>query len=209
MEGWVKLHRKIIENEFYFSERFTKQQAWVDLLLLATHKKRTVYLKGIEINLKPGQLCHSQVSLANRWKWDRKTVGKHLETLRKRKMVDTRKTNVTTIITIKQWYLYQVGGQQNGQQKDSGLDTNKNDKNVIIELAKILIEKISKENCLYSIVGKYRNNLGEERLKAILADCVKRGNEFRTEEQLAAYLETCTKTNGKSHHSFHPIKVKQ
>ena len=194
MEGWIKLHRQIIENEFYFSERFTKQQAWVDLLLLATHKERTVFLKGVEIKLKPGQLCHSQVSLAERWKWDRKTVGKYLETLRLRKMVDTRKTNVTTIITIKNWFLYQG----DGQQKDSGFPTNKNVKNVNIELAKTLILEVRKEPSLYSTIGKYKNELGEDQLKNILADCVKRGNEFRTENQLAAYLQTCSKGNGKA-----------
>ncbi len=209
MEGWIKLHRQIQENEFWFSEKFTKAQAWIDLIILATHKERTIYLKGVEINLKPGQLCYSQVSLAKRWGWNRKTVKKFLNTLKNRQMVDTEETNITTIITIKKWYLYQVGGQQNGQRRDSETDTNKNDKNDIIELAKMLIKNISKEPSLYSIVGKYKNTLGEERLKAILADCIKRGNEFRTENQLAAYLEKCTNTNGKSQHSFNPIEVKQ
>jgi len=209
MEGWIKLHRQIQENEFYYSEKFTKQSAWIDLLLLATHTERTVYLKGVEIKLTAGQLCYSQVSLAKRWKWDRKTVAKYLETLRKRKMVDTRKSNITTIITIKKWYLYQVGTQRNGQRKDSGFPTNKNDKNDIIVLAKLLIKNISKEPSLYSIVGKYNNSIGEERLKGILADCIKRGNEFRTEEQLAGYLNTCSKSNGNASPelSFNPIEV--
>ncbi len=209
MEGWIKLHRQIVENEFYLSERFTKAQAWIDLIILATHKERTVYPKGVEIKLTPGQLCWSQVSLANRWKWDRKTVGKYLETLRKRKMVDTRKTNVTTIITIKNWFLYQGDGQRNGQRKDSGFPTNKNVKNVNIELAKTLILEVKKESSLYSIIGKYKNEIGEGGLKGILADCVKRGNEFPTEEQLASYLQTCSKSNNKStpEISFNPIEA--
>jgi len=151
MEGWIKIYRQIIENEFYFSERFTKQQAWIDLLLLATHKERTVYLKGVEIKLKQGQLCYSQVSLAKRWEWNRKTVKKFLNTLKKRKMVDTRKTNVTTIITIKQWYLYQVDGQQNGQQKDSGFPTNKNVNNDKKELPKEKKKTIKKGGNSFSI----------------------------------------------------------
>ena len=196
MEGWIKLHRQIMENEFYFSERFTKAQAWIDLLLLATHKERTVYPKGVEINLKPGQLCWSQVSLANRWGWDRKTVDKHLETLRKRKMVDTKKTNVTTIITIKNWFLYQVGGQRDGHRKDSGTDTNKNVKNVIEELALSLIESIKKESSFYAIINKYISALGEDKLFIILTDCRKRENKFASENKLAAYLETCARNNG-------------
>lgn len=212
MEGWIKLHRQIIENEFYFSEKFTKVQAWIDLLLLATHKERTVCIRGIEIILKPGQLCYSQKSLAARWNWNVKTVERYLNSLKKREMVDTKKTNITTIISIKKWFLYQTDGEQNtyqkGEQKDTKRETNKNDKNIIIELAKTLIKAISKEPSLYSIIGKYKNILGEEKLKNILTDCIKRGNEFLTEDQLAAYLETCTKTNGKSQHSFNPIEVK-
>lgn len=211
MQGWIKLHRQIIENEFYFSEKFTKVQAWIDLLLLATHKERTVCIRGIEIILKPGQLCYSQKSLAARWNWNVKTVERYLNSLKKREMVDTRKTNITTIISIKKWFLYQTDGEQNtyqkGEQKDTKTETNKNDKNVIIELAQSLIRTTSKQSTLYSIIGKYRNTLGEDRLKDILADCIKRGNEFPTEHQLAAYLETCTKANGRSQHSFNPIEV--
>ena len=209
MEGWIKIHRQIIESEFYFSERFTKQGAWIDLLLLTTHKERTVYPKGVEIKLKPGQLCKSQVTLSNRWQWDRKTVGKYLETLRLRKMVDTRKTNVTTIITIKQWFLYQGDGQRNGQRKDSGFPTNKNVKNVNIELAQTLILEVKNKSSLYSIIGKYKNEIGEGELRGILAYCVKKGNEFRTEEQLASYLQACSKSNNKStpEISFNPIEA--
>ena len=196
MEGWIKLHRQIVENEFYFSERFTKQQAWIDLLLLATHKERTVYLKGLEINLKPGQLCYSQVSLAKRWDWNRKTVKKFLNTLKNREMVDTRETNITTIITIKKWFLYQGDGQRSGHRRDSGTDTNKNVKNVIEELALSLIESIKKESSFYAIINKYISALGEDKLFSILTDCHKRENKFASENKLAAYLETCTRNNG-------------
>lgn len=213
MEGWIKIHRQIEENEFGFSEKFTKAQAWIDLLLLARHKSGLATIRGIDINLLPGQLCWSQKSLAKRWKWNVKTVNKFLLKLTKREMVDTRKTNITTIITIKKWFLYQgygsQSGYQKGEQKDTKTETNKNGKNVIIELAKMLIKNVSKESSLYSIIGLYKNSLGEDRLRDILADCIKRGNEFPTESQLAGYLKTCSETNGKFQHSFNPIEVKQ
>jgi len=136
MMGWIRLHRKICDNELYFSERFTKMQAWIDLLLLATHRPRTQYIKGIEINLKNGELCYSQLSLAKRWRWDRKTVTTFLKMLSKREMVairmDKRLSRLTTVITILNWPEYQHDGQQigqrSGQRMDNGLDTNKNDK---------------------------------------------------------------------------------
>ena len=137
MQGWIKLHRKLTENELYFSERFTRAQAWVDLLLLATHKPQTVFIRGVEINLKPGELCYSQLSLAKRWKWNRKTVTAFLKFLAKREMLlnrtDIRLSHFTTVITIRNWHEYQADGQQdgqrNGQRRDNGTDTNKNVEN--------------------------------------------------------------------------------
>jgi hypothetical protein len=134
MQGWIKLHRQITDNEFYRSERFTKMQAWIDLLLLAGHTKQTIFIRGVEINLKAGELCYSQQSLAKRWKWNRKSVNRFLNVLKNRKMVDIKISKVTSIISILKWDEYQSdgqqNGQQNGQQKDIRTDTNKNDKNV-------------------------------------------------------------------------------
>gem|GEM_PF-2579842 len=33
MPGWIKLHRQVTENISWFSECFTKTQAWVNLLV--------------------------------------------------------------------------------------------------------------------------------------------------------------------------------
>ena len=125
---WIKLHRSIQENEFYFAERFTKAQAWVDLLLLATFKERTVFLRGVEVHLMPGELCHSQVSLAKRWKWNERTVNKFLKMLEKREMIQSRITHVTTVISINNWNLYQNNTEQNTGQSGSRIQTNKKGK---------------------------------------------------------------------------------
>ncbi len=129
MQGWIKLHRQIVDSDFYFSERFTKSQAWIDLLLLANHKPATVFIRGIEIDLLPGQLCYSQLTLANRWRWNFKTVVTFLQQLQKRKMVETKTNNVTTIISIKNWNLYQGNGEQNGEQKETKTETDNNEEN--------------------------------------------------------------------------------
>lgn len=214
MEGWIKLHRQIEENELWFSEKFTKAQAWIDLLLLARHKPGLIDIRGIEIKLQSGQLCYSQLTLAKRWKWDRKTVKKFLKNLEKREMLDIRINKVTTIISIKNWFSYQAMDNKTDIKLDNSLDTNKNDKkgkNKLIELAKSLITDIKKESSLYSIIGKYKKELSEVKLTTILNDCQNRGNSFADENKLASYLETCTrKQEPKSEFqfSFNPIEVK-
>ncbi len=195
--GYIKLHRQITENELYFSQRFTRMQAWVDLLLLANHKPSTVFIRGIEIRLKPGQMCYSQETLAKRWGWNRKTVSTFLSMLSQREMFDTKTSNITSVISIRNWNLYQESGQQSGHQKDTKTDTDKNDKNgkKIIELTRPLLIQVKKESGLYSVLGRFTNELGDDRVREIVTSCVRRGKKFEDENELARYLGGC-KRNG-------------
>lgn len=149
MQGYIKLHRQIIENDLYFSERFTRLQAWIDLLLLASHKERTVIIRGNVINITAGQLCYSQLSLAERWKWNFKTVRKFLTYLEKQQMVAIKIDNVTTIISIQNWKRYQNSGEQSDEQNKNKTVTNNNvnnGNNVIVEQ---MVEILKKEEVDY------------------------------------------------------------
>jgi 16S rRNA U1498 N3-methylase RsmE len=115
-------------------------------------------------------------------------------------MVDIRSSRLTTVITIRNWDKYQGGGQQKGQQKDNRTDTIKNDKKVekLIALSTVLIAAVKSESSLDSIIEKYKAELGVDRLREILAGCVKRNLNFDHENRLAAYLQTCLRQNGHS-----------
>ncbi len=132
-EGWIKLHRQTMEHDWYFAERFTKMQAWFDLLLMANHKTNSFFIRGNEVVVNRGQIARSRESLAERWQWNRKTVGYYLIGLEKRQMITQQKTPSTMVITINNYDSYQSDGQQNGQQttqqKHNRTDINKNDKN--------------------------------------------------------------------------------
>lgn len=196
MQGWISLHRQIMNNEFYFSERFTKTQAWIDLLLLANNKPATLFIRGNEIKLKRGELGYSIKTLAKRWKWNERTVDKFLQMISKRQMIHYRKSPITTIICIKSYDFYQSNTEQNTAQSKNRIHTNNNDNNIIIELAFSLIEAVNNKSSVYSLIGKFKKELSENRLREILADLVKRGNRFDNENKLAAYLNTCTRSNG-------------
>lgn len=132
-QGWIKLYRSIEENEFYFAERFSKMHAWIDLLLLANHKPRTIFIRGAEIHLQPGDLAYSQQTLAKRWKWNYRTVVKFLIMLEKREMIHSEKSSVTTVISIQKWNEYQNSAErsaeQNAERVQCRMQTDKNVKN--------------------------------------------------------------------------------
>ena len=99
-KGYILIHRKIQNNEFYFAERFTKMGAWIDLLLLANHSGNSFYLRGVQMTIRAGEIAYSIRTLAKRWKWNERTVMKYLAMLEAREMIEIRKSNVTNIVKI-------------------------------------------------------------------------------------------------------------
>jgi len=137
--GYVKLWRKLQSDPMWLSEKFTRGQAWVDLVGLANHSGGFFRVRGNKVEVKRGQLGYSELSLADRWKWSRGKVRRflaELESEMEQKIVQ-QKTFLTTLITILNYEIYQgdgtthstADGQQTVQQTDSRRYTNKNDKN--------------------------------------------------------------------------------
>ena len=157
MIGWIKLHRKMIENPGYFSETFCRNMAWIDLLLLANHETGYIRQRGVRVAVNRGQVGYSQESLASRWKWSRGKVIRFLAELTEDKQIVQQKTNVTTLISIVNYNNYQEVEQQTEQQighvieqqTDSKRYRNKNDKNdkkkKITPTPPVSEEKITKE----------------------------------------------------------------
>lgn len=110
MEGWIKLYRKLFDNPYYFSEKFCRGMAWVDMLLLANHAPGFFYKRGIRVDIQAGQLGYDIDSLAKRWKWSRNKVNRWLKDLENSKQIERQKTNVTTIISIVNYSIYQGNG---------------------------------------------------------------------------------------------------
>jgi DNA replication protein DnaD len=142
-KGYIRLYRKIMDNGMYFSEPFTRTQAWIDLLLLANHKAKNVYLRGVCVTIGRGQVGHSMKELADRWSWSIGKVNRFIDRLKTDEQIDSQKTNVTTIISILNWDEYQssesadesADGNQtetDGNQTEDQTETNKNDKNLIM-----------------------------------------------------------------------------
>jgi hypothetical protein len=98
--GFLKLYRKITDNKYYFSEPFTKTQAWIDLLIMANVKDNIIYIRGNKITVKRGQICRSQETLAERWKWSRGKVKRYLSDLKNEHQIIQQNNAVCSIISI-------------------------------------------------------------------------------------------------------------
>lgn len=147
MEGWIKLSRSLLEHEIWLCEKFSKGQAWVDLLLMANHKDAKIVIGGSMETVKRGSLMTSISKLANRWKWNRRTVRRWLDMCSNHGMLTVKtcagKYTAITIENYEKWQgntessaqvsaqvNAQVSAQQSNRSVHSRVHINKNIKNV-------------------------------------------------------------------------------
>lgn len=119
MQGWVKIHRDLLDNELWSDKPFTKGQAWIDLLLLANHRDKNALLGNCTELVERGSLITSELKLMERWGWGRKKVKLFLNFLESQKMIERNANNKRTAITIVNYGFYQDCDLPKEQQKDS------------------------------------------------------------------------------------------
>ena len=124
---WLKLYRSTLDSKIW-NGHFNKAQAWIDLLMLAAYTEHETEVRGIEVVMKKGDVVGAHNFLAKRWKWNPKTVKKYLDWLVSKSMIIYRSTNVTTIISISNWELYQQPNEQLESKLESKLETHKKGK---------------------------------------------------------------------------------
>lgn len=99
-KGWIKLSRDIADH-WIWTDEFSRGQAWIDLLLHASHSdNQKMIIKGEVIAWHRGQQIRSIKTLEKSWKWSRSKVNRFLELLEKDGMIERKGGHLTTIISI-------------------------------------------------------------------------------------------------------------
>jgi hypothetical protein len=138
--GYIKLWRKLLDNQMWLAEPFTRGQAWVDLILCAAPKKHEAMIKGYgmkTVTLEVGETLAAHEYLAERWRWQtkkgtggRRRVSAYLRYLEREQLIVQVKTEPCTVVAIVNWKKYQESVQVRGQQRvlenAHGLRTHKN-----------------------------------------------------------------------------------
>lgn len=133
-ETWIKLYRKLLDSIVFENEKLLK--VWVWALLKATHQERQTMVGYQTITLKPGEFIFGRISAAEELKMSEPSVRRNLKVLIELGNLAIKSTNKFSIITVKNWTIYQESGQQmtnkrktNDEQKATD-NNGKNDKNV-------------------------------------------------------------------------------
>ena len=142
MKGWIKLHRKILDNELWHD--VTTFRLFTLLLLRAVHKDG-VKIKGIE--LKRGQYLRSYSKLAEDLEFKEKrgykkvaksTILRSVKKLVEEDMVTVNETDYGTVFTILKYQEYQ------GFESDNET-LNETDSDPLTKLNRNVIETSSKQ----------------------------------------------------------------
>ena len=98
--SFIKLHRSLMDSELWQGEKFSRGQAWVDLILSAAYKDHHFFVRGNKVNIKRGQVAMSKLTMAKRWGWSRDRVTRFLTALQTARMISHQTSQLTTLVTI-------------------------------------------------------------------------------------------------------------
>ena len=184
MEGWVKLHRKLLSSSIWENEKLLRVFMWC--LLKASHKKHEQIVGMATVELSPGQFVTGRKKAAIELGMKESTVESHLKALEKLNIISMKTNNKFRVITIENWELYQSDEENddnkittNGQQNN----TNKNGKN-------------GKNNNIYAqqveqLWSLYPNKKGKAKAIAKLPKLIQEYGYEAIESCIMAYANEC------------------
>lgn len=136
MEGYIWLHRKMLDNPVVMKDS-DHVAVWIYLLLNASHKGYPVIFNGKKITLKAGQLITGRKKIAEVTGVDESKVRRILKNFKNDQQIDQQSCTQNSLITVLNWNNYQLCDQQNDQRvtnkrptSDQRVTTNNNVNNV-------------------------------------------------------------------------------
>lgn len=131
MKGWIRLHRKVLDNPVVMkdAEYFA---VWVYILLHASHGDCDVVFGKERISLHTGQLLPtSRKKIAEDLHISESKVERILKTFENEHQIEQQKTNKNRLISLVNWQKYQLSEQQIEQQVNNNRTTSEQQVNTI------------------------------------------------------------------------------
>lgn len=139
MEGWIRVHRKLIEEPWFKKSEYV--HLWLYLLLKANHKDKEVFIGNEKVIVKRGQLLTSRHKLAEVVRIQENKIYRILKCFENEHQIEQHKTNKYTLISIVNYDTYQKSEQISEQQMNNKcttaeqqMNTNNNDNNILFNL---------------------------------------------------------------------------
>lgn len=128
--GWVCVHRKILENPMMNKSSYLA--LWIVLLLKANHKEKKMIWNGKTITIQKGQFITSRDVLSKHTGVHRSSIERILKYLENEQQIKQETTTKFRLITILNWEKYQdVDNKMSNKRatNEQQASTNNNDNN--------------------------------------------------------------------------------
>lgn len=122
MSGWIKIHRKMLDNPIVCKDS-EYLAVWAYILLNATHKEHPSMFQGNKIVLKPGQLITGRKTIAEKFKISESKVQRILKSFENEHQIEQQNGNKNRLITILSWDEYQGSEQQDEREMNNSRTT--------------------------------------------------------------------------------------
>jgi hypothetical protein len=104
MKGWIKLHRKILDNGVFADAELLKVFIWCILKANISIDEKNVY----DAKIKQGQFLTGRISASEELYIKPSTVHNRLKKLQRMGYIKLKSTNKYTIITVLKYKQYQI-----------------------------------------------------------------------------------------------------
>ncbi|MBO4863825.1 MAG: hypothetical protein J5517_05645 [Eubacterium sp.] len=140
MDGWIKLHRGLMEKAIWKCSTDSQKVVLITILLLANHSETQWIWKGQKFTCKRGQFITSLKSLSHQAGVSVQCVRSSLDKFEKLEFLTSEATKTGRLITIVNWDIYQCSDDEANKQNNKeptksqqstnkAPTTNKNNKN--------------------------------------------------------------------------------
>jgi hypothetical protein len=180
--GWVKIHRSIIDKGYYKHSAYV--HLWLHLLLLANHRGAEFMWNGKIEKVGAGQFITGRLALSGDTGIPQSTIEDILKVFENDNQIRQQKTTKYRLITILNWRKYQESNNRATTEQQQS-DTNKNNKknkntsnelqglNDVIELFKEvnpMYEDIYKNTTDRKALGDLIKKFGREKVEGMIKD---------------------------------------
>ncbi len=125
-DGWICLHRKILDHWLWSNDPLTESEAWIYILLNVNHKEKKMRIGGRLMTCGKGESLKSLNTWAKEFRWHKSKVRRFFNLLKSDSIIDIANEGKTTRLTVCKWESYQQtrnGVETELKRKRNGVET--------------------------------------------------------------------------------------
>jgi len=115
MEGWIKLHREIMDSQVFKNPNINK--VWIYCLCSASSKPFDAVVGSQTIHLKEGQFVFGVLKASEILDIPKSSLHRYMSKLKEWGCISIRPTNKYSVVTVLNWNLYQGSVAKVGNKK--------------------------------------------------------------------------------------------